>query len=66
MINIFHFFVETFFSSKMSEVFSNFRYAGRETSGDSTMVEPGNTKWGRYHCTIDLLFDWFGLACFAN
>jgi len=21
---------------------------------------------GKYHCTIDLLFDWFGLACFAN
>jgi hypothetical protein len=19
-----------------------------------------------YHCTIDLLFDWFGLVCFAN
>jgi hypothetical protein len=26
----------------------------------------GNTKGGKYHCTIDLLFDWFGLACFAN
>ncbi len=21
---------------------------------------------GKYHCTIDLLFDWFGLACFAH
>jgi hypothetical protein len=21
---------------------------------------------GEYHCTVDLLFDWFGLACFAN
>jgi hypothetical protein len=21
---------------------------------------------GNYHCTIDLLFDWFGLICFAN
>ena len=21
---------------------------------------------GKYHCTIDLLFDLFGLACFAN
>jgi hypothetical protein len=26
----------------------------------------GNTKGGKYHCTIDLLFDWFGLVCFAN
>jgi hypothetical protein len=23
-------------------------------------------KRGKYHCTIDLLFDWFGLICFAN
>ncbi len=23
-------------------------------------------KKGKYHCTIDLLFDWFGLICFAN
>ncbi len=21
---------------------------------------------GKCHCTIDLLFDWFGLICFAN
>ncbi len=21
---------------------------------------------GKYHCTIDLLFDWFGIVCFAN
>ncbi len=21
---------------------------------------------GKYLCTIDLLFDWFGLVCFAN
>jgi hypothetical protein len=21
---------------------------------------------GKYHCTIDLLFDWFGLICFVN
>jgi hypothetical protein len=21
---------------------------------------------GKYHCTFDLLFDWFGLVCFAN
>jgi hypothetical protein len=21
---------------------------------------------GKYHCTLDLLFDWFGLVCFAN
>jgi hypothetical protein len=20
---------------------------------------------GKYHCTVDLLFDWFGLVCFA-
>ncbi len=21
---------------------------------------------GKYHSTVDLLFDWFGLVCFAN
>ncbi len=21
---------------------------------------------GKYHCTINLLFDWFGLVCFEN
>ncbi len=21
---------------------------------------------GKYHCTVDLLFDWFGLVCIAN
>ena len=21
---------------------------------------------GKYHCTVDLLFDWFGFSCFAN
>jgi hypothetical protein len=21
---------------------------------------------GKYHCTVDLLFGWFGLFCFAN
>jgi hypothetical protein len=24
---------------------------------------PGNTKGGRYRCTVDLLFDWFGISC---
>jgi len=19
--------------------------------------------WGKYHCTVDLLFDWFGISC---
>ncbi len=27
---------------------------------------PGNTKWRERLGTIDLLFDWFGLVCFAN
>jgi hypothetical protein len=29
----------------------------------SSYFNTGNTKGGKYHCTIDLLF---GLACFAN
>jgi hypothetical protein len=27
---------------------------------------PGNTKGGKYHCTVDLLFDWFGISCVAT
>jgi hypothetical protein len=30
------------------------------------IVKSGNTKGGKYHCTVDLLFDWFGLGYFAN
>jgi len=29
------------------------------------MLQQGILK-GKYHCTINLLFDWFGLVCFAN
>jgi hypothetical protein len=30
---------------------------------EETRVKPGLLK---YHCAIDILFDWFGLVCFAN
>ncbi len=29
------------------------------------MVCAGNTK-GLYHCTVDLLFDWFGISCMTT
>jgi hypothetical protein len=29
-------------------------------------IKPGNTKGGQYHCTVDLLFDWFGISCIAS
>ncbi len=29
------------------------------------ILKPGNTK-GEVSITVDLLFDWFGLVCFAN
>jgi hypothetical protein len=32
----------------------------------ATLVASGNTKRGKYHCTVDLLFDLFGLLSFAN
>jgi hypothetical protein len=28
-------------------------------------AKSGNTK-GEYHCTIDLLFDWFGISCMTT
>jgi hypothetical protein len=27
-----------------------------------SFIVAGNTKVGKYHCTIDLLFDWFGIS----
>ncbi len=33
---------------------------------DFVLCKAGNTKGGKYHCAVDLLFDWFGLVCFAN
>ena len=30
------------------------------------MFKAGNTKGGKYHCTIDLLFDWFGIGCMTS
>ncbi len=26
----------------------------------------GNSKRGKYHCTVDLLFDWFGISCMTT
>jgi hypothetical protein len=26
------------------------------------LLPPGYTKGGKYHCTTDLLFDWFGIS----
>jgi hypothetical protein len=32
----------------------------------SVLVSTGNTKGGKYHGTIDLLFDWFGIGCMTT
>jgi hypothetical protein len=32
----------------------------------SSWTQPWNTKGGKHHCTIDLLFDWFVLVCLTN
>ena len=29
-------------------------------------LKAGNTKRGKYHCTIDLLFVWFGISCMTR
>ena len=32
------------------------------------IYKPENTRLlrkGKYHCTVDLLFDWLGFCCFA-
>ncbi len=33
-----------------------------ESSARNTKIEAGNTKGGKNHCTVDLLFDWFGIS----
>ncbi len=44
------------------------KFSGK-ADGDATLAathRPGNTKRGKYHCTVDLLFDWIGLVCLEN
>jgi hypothetical protein len=35
--------------------------------GKLACIGPGNTKGGmKYHCTVGLLFDWFGIICMTT
>ncbi len=48
------------FSSSSSLTFTKFFLA-------NLIPKTGNTKGGRkYHCTADLLFDWFGISCMTT
>ncbi len=38
---------------------------GASTGGWTRTLDQGILK-EKYHCTVDLLFDWFELVCFAN
>jgi hypothetical protein len=42
------------------------RQKERCMASDNKMTQNRKYKRGKYHCTIDLLFDWSGLVCFAN
>jgi len=33
------------------------------SSGDAKMGRSREYKRGKYHCTVDLLLDWFGIGC---
>ncbi len=46
----------------------SFRQKSRRQAGGkaSLKYQAGNNRGGKYHYTIDLLVDWFGLICFAN
>ncbi len=46
-------------AAMMSHSFHNFAFC-------HLVLLSGNTKGGKYRCTVDLLFDWFGLVCFAK
>jgi hypothetical protein len=30
------------------------------------ILYPGNTKGEKHHCTVELLFDWFGISCITT
>jgi hypothetical protein len=48
--------------------FNPFRQAQIKTNRDIPNFLNRGREYlrGKYHCTIDLPFDWFGLVCFAN
>ncbi len=48
------------------KLFSLLIVPGKNKPGPIGRPMSGNTKRGEHHCTVDLLFDWFGLVCFAN
>ncbi len=52
--------------TKLNIVILSLVILGVVVSKKARRTKPGNTKGWKYHSTIDLLFDWFGLVCFAN
>jgi len=36
------------------------------SQSSNSWMDQGILKGRKYHCTVDLLFDWFGLLCLAN
>jgi hypothetical protein len=57
-----------FFSNNWpKKIFLFYQKMGKERHKGAAVAD--NTreyKRGKYHCTIDLLFGWLGLVCFAN
>jgi len=37
-----------------------------KTNTKNSKYQTREYKRGEYDCVVDLLFDWFGLVCFAN
>jgi len=35
-------------------------------SNSNAITKARNTNGGKYHCTVDLLFDWFGISCMTT
>jgi hypothetical protein len=55
-----------------SNTFVNYGLKKFDNIGNSVKLKnklittAGNTEGGKYHCTIDLLFDWFGISCMTT
>jgi hypothetical protein len=52
--------------SKIQQTILNPQNLDSEEKSSLGRDKPGNTKRGSITVPFDLLFDWFGLVCFAN
>ncbi len=52
----------------VGSIFATKQHLCQCTFGRNKVYLPktGNTKGGKHHCTINLMFDWFGISCMTT